>query len=182
MKKQSNYFSSKHPVGEFLLDWHDSLRDARKADRAELKRCKTLEKIQQSSAFQRCYWQLINKFEKPPSKKQLALILGIAAHVRENIAFKETDGKKIQNKFGCQLAKGSNLNKGKEKPEVSELRFRRLLRINDRERLFPYLCSLIRFLDGKVNLLALQELGFYWGDKAKTRLAYEYYEIAVLDN
>ncbi len=182
MKKQPNYFSSNNPVGEFLLDWHDSLSNTRKADRAELKRCKTLEQIQQSSAFQRCYWQLIKKFEKPPSKQQLALIQGIAAHVRENIAFNEKDGKTTQIKFGYQLAKGSNLDKGKEKPEVSELRFRRLLRINDRERLFPYLCSLIRFLDGKVNLLTLQELGFYWGDKAKTRLAYEYYELAVLDN
>lgn len=182
-KKLPDYFSKDHPVGAFLLEWHHSLSDTRKADRAELKRCKTLQQIQQSSAYQKCYWQLINKFDHPPGKQQLALALAVAVHIRENISFGESEkgGKTKPVKFGHQLARGTNLNSKTDKPKVSELRFRRLLRIKDREKLFPYLCSLIRFLDGKVNLLAVQECCFYWGDKYRTNLAYEYYDKANLE-
>ncbi len=35
-------------------------------------------------------------------------------------------------------------------------------------------------LDKKVNLLDLLSIAYFWGDKAKTNLAYKYYEKANL--
>jgi hypothetical protein len=57
-----------------------------------------------------------------------------------------------------------------------------LLKINDREKLFRFLIQIIRLLDKKLNLLDLLSVAYYWGEKTKTNLAYQYYEKAQLDN
>ncbi len=182
--KEPILFEKGHPASDFLLEWWDGLKQ-NKGDRAELRRCKNLKEIQMASAYQRCYWQLIKHFAQEsqgPSKEQMAIIIGLAAYIEENeTTYIERQSKKEQKYYiGFQMAES----KGKEEgtpPKLSELRFRRLLKIRDREKLYRFLIQTIRLLDKKVNLLDLLSIAYFWGDPKKTRLAYKYYEKANLE-
>lgn len=172
-------FETGHPVSNYLLDWWDGLKQ-NKGDRAELRRCKNFKEIQTTSAYQRCYWSMINHFAKEkwkPSKDQMAIIIGLSAHVDDNDTEKKNDQQESQQHdfFGYQISRG-------DKPKLSELKFRRLLKIKDRKKLFHFLIQVIRLLEKKVNLLDLLSLAYFWGDQAKTNLAYQYYEKANLNN
>ena len=174
-EKKINYFSPEHPVGCFLLEWWENL-ESNKADRARLKRCKTLLDVELNSAFQYAYWELIKLFDKPPNKEQCVIIIALAAWVKENIFDPPGTKKDDQAQcFGYQIAQGS------DGPKLHELRFRRLLRVEDRNRLFQVLVKIIRHLEGRVNLLDVLAIAFYWGDSTRKRLAYQYYEKTKLD-
>ena len=178
--KKPKLFEPDHEVSKVLMEWWENLK-MNKGDRAELRRCKSLEELQQTSAYQRCCWRLINTLKKnephmKPSREQWAIIIGLATHIEENRAqFTAKDGEMKPHYFGWQIAEGQ------EKPKLSELRFRRLLKINKRVKLFRFLIQVIRLLDKKVNLLDLARMVFYWGETTKTNLAYQYYEKAKLE-
>jgi len=175
--KPPRLFERDHRGSVALLEYWEGLL-ANKGDRAELRRCKNLADIQQTSAFQRSYWRLFDKFtqgDKHPSKEQMAIIIALAAHIDENHPTYEKDNEIKSDYFGYQISRG-------DKPKLSELRFRRLLKINDREKLFRFFIQTIRLLDKKVNLLNLLSIAYFWGDKTKTKLAYKYYEKANLDS
>lgn len=165
--KEPKIFKEGHPTSDFILEWWNSLKK-NKGDRAELRRCKSLREIQLSSAYQRCYWQLIKHFSKEqqmPSREQMAIIIGLAPYIENN----------HEEYFGYQIRGGD------DKPTLSELRFRRLLKIKDREKLYHLLIQVIRMLEKKVNLLDLLSIAYFWGDTAKTNLAYKYYEEPKLE-
>jgi len=176
-------FGEGHPASVFILEWWESLKQ-NKGDRAELRRCKNLEEIQKASAYQRCYWQLKKHFtpeQQVPSREQMSIIIGLAAHIEDNDTkhIDKNSNKEEKYYFAYQMAAP----KGKEKdapPKLSELRFRRLLKIKDRGKLYRFLIQVIRMLEKRVNLLDLLSIAYFWGDKAKTNLAYKYYENANL--
>ena len=177
--KEPRLFEIGHPASNYWLDWWDRLKQT-KGDRAELRRCKNLKEVQLISAYQRCYWASINLWKKEkikPSKEQMAIIIGLSAYVEDNDTEKKKDQKENQQYdfLGYQISRG-------DKPRLSELRFRRLLKINNREKLFRFLIQVIRIMDKKVNLLDLLRTAYFWGDNAKTNLAYQYYEKANLEN
>jgi len=175
--KPLRLFERDHIASVALLEYWGGLL-ANKGDRAELRRCKNINEIQLTSAFQRSYWKLFDKFaqgDKHPSKEQMAIIIALAAHIDENHSTYKKDNEIKSDFFGYQISRG-------DKPKLSELRFRRLLKINDREKLFRILIQTIRLLDKKVNLLDLLSIAYFWGDKTKTKLAYKYYEKAILDS
>jgi CRISPR system Cascade subunit CasB len=177
--KKPRLFEEGHPASDYILEWWKDLKQ-NKGARAELRRCKSLEEIQKASAYQRCYWQLKKHFtqeQQVPSRGQMATIIGLAAYIEDNDIVKKDDqaDRQKQDYFGYQISRG-------DKPKLSELRFRRLLKIKDREKLFRFLIQVIRLLYKKVNLLDLLRLGYFWGDKARTNLTYQYYEKANLNN
>jgi len=180
--KPPRLFERGHLASTALLECWEGLL-ANKGDRAELRRCKNLDAIQLTSAFQRSYWKLSGKFSqgnRSPSKEQMGIIIALAAYIDED-AFTYEDGGKLKLEFiGYQMAKP--VSSDNKKPKLSELRFRRLLKINDREKLFRILIQTIRLLEKKVNLLDLLSTAYFWGDKTKTKLAYKYYEKANLDS
>lgn len=181
--KKLRLFEEGHPASNFILEWWENLKQ-NKGDSAELRRCKNLEEIQKASAYQRCYWQLKKHFtqeQRVPSREQMAIIIGLAVYIEDNdTKYIDADNKKEKEYyFAYQMAAP----KGKEKdapPKLSELRFRRLLKIKDRGKLYHFLIQVIRMLDKKVNLLDLLSIAYFWGDKARTNLAYKYYEKANL--
>ena len=177
--RESRLFEEGHPASDFILEWWDSLKQ-NKGDRAEIRHCKNLKEIQTTSAYQRCYWSTIKHFAQEkwkPNKDQMAIIIGLSAYVEDNDTAKKTDQYEHQEHdfFGYQISRG-------DKPKLSELRFRRLLKIKDREKLFRFLIQAIRLLDKKVNLLDLLSIAYFWGERARTKLAYQYYEKAILEN
>lgn len=180
--KKPRLFEEGHPASEFILEWWDALKQ-NKGTRAELRRCKNLKEIQMASAYQRCYWQLKKHFaqeQRAPSRVQMAIIIGLAVYIEDHSVkyIDKNSNKEEKYYFAYQIAapKGAQ----NKSPKLSELRFRRLLKIKDREKLFRFLIQVIRLLDKKVNLLDLLSIAYYWGDKAKTNLAYKYYEKANL--
>jgi CRISPR system Cascade subunit CasB len=175
--KEPKLFEKSHPAGDFILEWWQGLKD-NKGDKAELRRCKNLQEVQISSAYQRCYRQLIKHFlqeQGSPSREQMAIIIGLAVHVEDNDSERKADQSDSQatDFFGYQIGRG-------DKPKLSELRFRRLLKIKDREKLYHFLVQAIRILERKINLLDVLSIAYFWGDSAKTNLAYKYYEKANL--
>jgi len=175
--KETRLFEEGHPASDFLLDWWDELKQ-NKGARAELRRCKNLAEIQMTAAYQRCFWQIVKHFAKEKwqsNKEQMAIIIGLSAHIEDNDTAKKDDQENHQEHdfFGYQISRG-------DKPKLSELRFRRMLKIKEREKLFRFLIQIIRLLDKKVHLLDLLRIAFYWGEPARTKLAYQYYEKANL--
>lgn len=178
--KKPRLFEEGHPASVFILEWWESLKQ-NKGDRAELRRCKNLEEIQKASAYQRCYWQLTKHFtqeQRAPSRVQMAIIIGLAVYIEDNdTKYIDTDSKKEKEYyFAYQIAAPKGVEN--KSPKLSELRFRRLLKIKNREKLYRFLIQTIRLLDKKVNLLDLLSISYFWGDPKKTRLAYKYYEKA----
>jgi CRISPR system Cascade subunit CasB len=175
-RKEPRLFEEGHPVSDYLLEWWNGLKQ-NKGDRAELRRSKNLQDIQTTSAFPRCYWGATRHFDQEkwkPSKEQLAIITGLLAYVEENDTAKKDEQGEEQNQdyFGYQISRG-------DKEKLSELRFRRLLKIKNREKLFRFLIQTIRLLDKKVNLLDLLRIAYFWGDSTRIKLSYQYYEMRV---
>jgi CRISPR type I-E-associated protein CasB/Cse2 len=61
-----------------------------------------------------------------------------------------------------------------QRPVLSELRFRRLLKTTCEERLDTFK-RLVRILKGKVNVADLADSYLFWGDKVRERWAFDYY-------
>ena len=118
-------------------------------------------------------WQIALDY----SWEQMAIIIGLSAYVEENDTEKKNDQQESQqyDLLGYQISRG-------DKPKLSELKFRRLLKINSREKLFRFLIQVIRLMEKKVNLMDLLRIVYFWGGNAKKNLAYQYYEKANLED
>ena len=79
-----------------------------------------------------------------------------------------------QGHFAWLLAKSEKGDK-----EVRDVRFRRLLSINDydRDALYLMLVRLVRYLDGTAELKSLVEGGYWWNEHTRRYWAYNYYSV-----
>lgn len=137
--------------------------------RAELRRCAELTGVVLTPAYQRLYYALRNlEGVRPPYEERLATVAGVLAHVDEDTA----QGGRT---FARQLAQPRGDQPGSA-PVVSELRFRRLLRIQDHAELYPMLLRLVRLLDSQADVFSLAQGAYGWGDAQRKRWAYDYYD------
>lgn len=133
-----------------ILQWYNEL-ESDKGGRAELRRAHNPTEV----VFLPVYHRLYTKLEvSNPNKEALACVAGLCAHVKEN----------QKDEFAKQMAK-----------KISSLRFRKLLAINDREDLYHMMIRVIRQLGGKVDVTDLAKIVYWWNEKTKKDLAYEYY-------
>ena len=58
---------------------------------------------------------------------------------------------------------------------VSGLRFRRLIRIEDRDELYPHLIRVLGLLDLRTDVVALARDVYLWNEPTRKRWAYDYY-------
>ncbi|AJY71777.1 hypothetical protein RW64_20625 [Geobacter sulfurreducens] len=152
-------FEHDSPETQALIAWWQSLSDNR-GDRAELRRCSTLAEI----AFTPSYHTLrlsVGKFGQVHADG-LALVAGLAARVKSNVT---------ADTLAEQMATG----KSDGSARVSGLRFRRLLKIKDREELFTAMGRVVALLGGAVNLQSFANSLYYWNDKTRKQWAFEYY-------
>lgn len=144
--------------------WHDLHQDTfdqdgrliRKADRtscAVLRRCGTLDEVILSPAYQRfyrymlaCNWPLD---AAPWQNDKLAAIAGLLAHV------KTEDMQRLPLKMSEQSG---------DKPLLSELRFRDILKVDSTDDLFISLRRILPLLDYKVNVSGLAHDVYNWGN------------------
>jgi CRISPR system Cascade subunit CasB len=134
-----------------LLDWWTAL-EADKGERAELKRTENPLRV----VFSPAYHNLLRRYNEagyrlsPRYRERLALLAGLAAHVKKHSA---------QRRLATQMGSPPP---GSDKATVSELRFRRILATDDLGELFIQLRRVISLLDGTANLIDLARVLFLW--------------------
>ena len=156
-------FSNNPEVQKVMLDWWKGLDQAR-GDRAELRRAATPMEVAFCPAFHRLL-QSLRRFSSP-APASLAVAVGVLAHVKEN----DPGGV-----FAVQMARPKTES---DRARVSGLRFRRLLKVPDREELYQPLIRTVRLLGGQANILSLADDVYFWGDNVRKNWAYAYYETA----
>ncbi|RVU45720.1 type I-E CRISPR-associated protein Cse2/CasB [Lujinxingia sediminis] len=159
-------------AGEQVFTWWVGLEHQR-GERAALRRCQSIDQVYGSPAF----YELQRRLQGVGvvvGDDQLAAVAGLLSHVREHVSLSGEAGESSRGwgSFATHLA---TPREGGGDAKVSGLRFRRLLRIEDREELYGAMVRLIRMLNGKVDVHALTRDVVYWGPERRKRWAQDYY-------
>ncbi len=151
-----NHFKKDTPATDILTHWWQSLEN-NKGTRAELRRCDTPEKVMFHPAFPRLCHRLEPLLGKEWNwQPRLAAVIGLLSHVRS------TTGQSL----AYQMAGNP--------PQVSELRFRRLLQ-RESDNIYGAMIRILQMLDHTANLPDLMVSVFYWGDAVRKRWAFDYF-------
>jgi CRISPR system Cascade subunit CasB len=141
---------------EALFQWWRGLAE-RKGDRATLRRCATPLEVALEPAYQTLYGRLNTRFEKLNADR-LAAIVGLLSHVKNDDA---------TNTPPKTFSQG-------EQPVLSPLRFRRLLESQGMDELYPIVRRALPLVGYTINVRALAQDVYYWGERTKKAWAYGY--------
>lgn len=162
MSTSSLRFDKDSPELQALDAWWRSLDDNR-GDRAELRRCGTLAEVVFTPAYHRLRQSVCRS--GAVHDDGLALVAGLVARVKSNA---------LDHTVAGQMATG----KSDGSARVSGLRFRRLLKVKEREEFFTAMGRVIALLSGTVNLQSLAKSAYFWNDITRKQWAFEYYSQA----
>lgn len=157
-----------------VFDWWKGLvgdgdKDSGGRDRAgcaELRRCKDVQEVVFVPAYQLLRVRLLEK-GYVINEESLAAIAGLLAHIKPS---QETDS------IAKQMARTDQAN---ARPAISKARFRRLLRIRDRNELYQPLARVIHHLDQRISPSSLAGDVYFWGEATRRRWANDYYLAAL---
>jgi len=153
-----------HGPGKALYDWWKGLDDDR-ATRAVLRRAPDITAVTLTAAYQRLYRRLCDAGWATTSRNDaLAAAVGLLAHVKSE----PPDDRPVAASMSAAV-------KGGNSPEVSELRFKRLLESADLDTLFTGLRRALPLVNHSVDVIALANDLVEWGDKVKKDWAYSYH-------
>lgn len=145
-----------------LQAWWRGL-DEDRSGRAVLRRCATLDAVAMSAPYQRFYQYMIACGWSPNASEsqrdRLAAIAGLLAHLKIEDARRLPD---VMSPIGG------------DKPLVSELRFRALLKIETSDDLFASLRRVMPLINHQTNVSMLAHDVYWWGDGIKKEWAYSY--------
>lgn len=156
-------FDKDSPELQALDAWWRSLDDNR-GDRAELRRCGTLAEVVFTPAYHRLRQTICRS--GAVQDDGLALVAGLAARVKNNAMGHTVAGQMATGKSEVGSAR------------VSGLRFRRLLKVKEREEFFTAMGRVIALLGGAVNLQSLAQSAYFWNDRTRKQWAFDYYSQA----
>ncbi|MFA4861675.1 type I-E CRISPR-associated protein Cse2/CasB [Methanoregula sp.] len=162
--EQKHYLTFTQPeTREILITWWKAL-DTSRGDRAELRRCHSPLNV----AFTPAYHRLRIAMMKQGSVKDedLALVAGVLSHVKSY-----TSGS-----FPIQMAGTDSADAKKAK--INSHRFRRLLAIDDQDKLYETIIRVVRMLGGAVDIPSLANGIYWWNERTKKEWAFAYYEHA----
>ena len=154
--------------GKIAQKWWYLLSNGKTGDRGVLARLRRCEK----SADALTILQAI-KLSRDLGCDALELAI-LLAHVKED------DAQRPMRAAGWKSFPGEKkeTEAGADRPVLSELRFRRLLKTPRDERLDAFK-RLVRILGGKVNVAALTDDFLFWGDKVRERWAFDYFAAGI---
>lgn len=152
-------FSKSSPESKVLLDWWHGLENNR-GERAALRRCRNLTEVVFVPSYHRLRQELL-RFGNVDSEG-LAIVAGLAARAKEN-----NNQYTIANQMAISVAGGS--------ARVSGLRFRRLLKIQNRDNLYPAMIRIVALLSSSLNLVNLAGSVYWWNDFTRKNWAFDYY-------
>jgi len=135
-----------------------------RGNRAELRRAKTPTEVFVSAAYQRGFVRRL--YAKGivldvHALQRLALPMGVLAHAKRLARGSH---------FARQLAQA-----GSGSQQVHDVRFRRLLAVQDRDDLYLMLIRLLRYLGGEADPESLVKGGYWWNDNTRRQWAAYYY-------
>lgn len=149
--------------GQPLQTWWERLNKEDRSGRAILRRCATLDEVAMSAPYQRFYRSMLAHGWFPNASEgqrdKLAAIAGLLAHVETE------DARRLPDLMSPM---------GEDKPLVSELRFRALLKIDTTDELFAGLRRVLPLISHKASLSMLAWDVYRWGDVIKKEWAYSY--------
>lgn len=152
-------------IGSVLLAWWKGLEDDR-ASRAILRRASSPTLVAFTAPYQRLYRRLQAAGwpadARPRDNDRLAAIVGLLAHVKEN------ESRLVPEAM-------SQRDEGGDRPQVSELRFLRLLDAPGPDALYSGLRRVLPLMKHRIDVLALANDFLHWGDAVKKRWAYGYH-------
>lgn len=159
-------FSPGSPEAKAILAWWHSLhgdetRDGDKGELAELRRAATLTEIVLCRAYQRLRHALLEAGVFRDHEYQAVAVARVVARVKT-----VTPGLG----FARLMAEDKN-----GKPRVSEARFKRLLREQDRWQLASDLARLLPMLENRADPVRLAGDLWLWGDDTRRAWANDYY-------
>lgn len=166
MDKEYLSFKKNSPEVQKLLEWWDDLDKKYRGERAVLRRCSTPAEVVFSPAYHRLRKTLMNvgRFDDKFDDR-LSLIVGLSARVKTNAG-------------GSNIAEQMATGKPDGSARVSGLRFRRLLKVKDIEKLFISLSRTIALLGDAINLQSLAQSVYFWNDRTRKDWAFDYYSNA----
>lgn len=161
MEEKISWSAESH-MGKMLHKWWLGLEEDR-ASRAVLRRCATLDAVTLSDAYQRFYhYMLTCGWPEDTSEWQrdkLAAIAGLLAHVKTD------DTQRLPIKMSELTG---------DRPLVSELRFRSLLKIETTDDLFVSLRRTLPLMGYQASVEQLARDVYWWNDDTKKKWAYSY--------
>jgi len=152
-------FDKDSPEYQAIVAWWREL-DSRRGERAMLRRCKNITEVAFSPSYHRLRLT-ISRLGRV-NDESLALIAALVAHVKD-----DTGGGSIAEQMATGIPDGS--------ARVSDLRFRRLLKVKEQEELFTAMMRMIALLGSGCNLQSLIQSVYFWNDKTRKRWAFDYY-------
>lgn len=141
-------------AGDILSNWWDHLR-SNPGVRAELRRCRTPGEVRLHPTF----YALVSAMAKAgykASRFRLSMMVGPLAHAK-------TD------------RNGAALGVMLQEAGLHAIRFKRLISLSYPEQLYMELIRVIKFLGGAVPLRRFADVAYWWNDRVKEELAYEFY-------
>lgn len=142
--------------------WWWSLKE-RRGDRAALRRCRSPLEVALEPAFHDLLKRLGSRLPEV-ERDRIAAAAGVLANVDANTPARSLAELMARPRGG--------------KPAVSDLRFRRLLRLETGEELMRELGRVLQLLDGEAPVANLANDVFRWGDSVRKRWALDYYGAA----
>jgi len=161
MSEERTYLDlERDEAAQALRRWWETLQEHHDL-RAQLRRCRTVNEV----TLQPAYHRLVHALQRHArlNALSLALVAALAAHIKADTT---------EASFAAQMAapRGEG-----GRARVSGLRFRRLLQVEEHERLLHPLIRIVRLLDGRANLLRLANDAYWWNDRVRRQWAFDYY-------
>jgi CRISPR system Cascade subunit CasB len=162
MQEKISWTAESH-LGKVLHQWWQGLEDDR-ASRAMLRRCATVDEVSLCPAYQRLYRYLMAARAWPAEtapwqKDKLAAIAGLLALI------KTEDTQRLS----LRMSESSG-----DKPLVSELRFRDLLKVETTDDLFTSLRRALPLIGHQASIHQLARDVYWWNDDTRKQWAYTY--------
>lgn len=180
--KQPRVFDEDTSEGKALLDWwrqlqgyegtrlgqseYQGMKPGMAGLRAELRRAATDTEVVFCRGYQQLRVVLPKNFH---DEYRLPEVVRVLAQVKTLPAPNE-----LMTSLPAQM--GRRKSEGDETPVVSELRFKRLLRIEDRQELADLLIRLLPMVARTANPLILARDIWFWNEQTRKRWANDYYQ------
>ncbi len=152
-------FRKNSPELQELREWWEALNENR-GERAELRRCHSLAEV----VFSPAYHQLRRVVEGygRVDYDGLALVAGLVARIKTYT-------------YGISVAEQMATGKQDGSARVSGLRFRRLLKVKEKEELLGVMTRVIALLGGAADIQSLAQGMYFWNDSTRKDWAFQYY-------
>lgn len=147
-----------------LHDWHEQLGD-NKCKSAILRRCKSLSDIFFCPVYyDLCQYLELDEHALVEKADNIAVIAGVLAHIKPDAHLE---------KF--YLARQMSVKEpGSDNEKISRNRFKRLLMVKDKNKLFRQLVRVTKQIP-LIDLNALAKDLYYWNEETKHKWASQYY-------